>query len=72
MVADAVYLSIVLDRTVRFVTTVHVVLEEYNTVCQITNDWTLNMFREYLGKHTLIALLMISSTPKITVCSSSK
>ena len=45
MISDAVYLSVVLERTVRFLTTVDVVLEEYIVVCQITNDWVLNMFR---------------------------
>ena len=31
-------LSLVLERTVRFLTTVDVMLEEYNN-CLITNDW---------------------------------
>ena len=66
-------LSVVLERPVRFVTTVDVVLEEYKN-CLPNNTW--------LGaKHVLIvfgqacvkgALSMISSTSNKTVCSSSK
>ena len=66
-------LSVVLERPVRFVTTVDVVLEEYKN-CLPNNIW--------LGaKHVLIvfgqacvkgALSMISSTSNKTVCSSSK
>ena len=32
-------LSVVFERTVRFLTSVDVVLEEYKIACQITNDW---------------------------------
>ena len=31
VITDTVYLSVVLERTVRFLTTVDVVLEEYNS-----------------------------------------
>ena len=53
VITDTVYLSVVLERTVRFLTTVDVVLEEYIVVCQIANDWVLNMVRQYLGKRML-------------------
>ena len=38
MIADMVYVSVVLERTVRFLTTVDVVLEEYNN-CLPNSKW---------------------------------
>ena len=45
MIPDAIDLSVVLERTVRFLTAVDVVLEEYIVVWLTTNDWVLNMLR---------------------------
>ena len=45
MITDTVYLSVVLERTVRFLTAVDVVLEEYIVFCHIANDWVLNILR---------------------------
>ena len=44
LITDAEILSVVLERMIRFPTTVDVVLEEYNNCLPITNDWVLNMF----------------------------
>ena len=44
MITDAVYFISSAERIVRFLTTVDVVLEDIIIVCQIINDWVLNMF----------------------------
>ena len=66
-------LSVVLERTVRFLTTVDVVLEEYNN-CLPNNKWLSVKHVSIVFGQTYVngALLMIISTSNNTVCSSSK
>ena len=66
-------LSVVLERTVTFLTTVDVVLEEYNNYLP-NNKWLGFKHISIVFRYTYIkgALLMISSTSNNTFCSSSK
>ena len=45
MITHAVFLIVVLERTIRFAVTVDVVLEDYNSCLPKTNNWVLKMFR---------------------------
>ena len=53
-------LSVVHRGTVRFLTTVDVMLEKYNNCLpKKKNDWLINMFRWYLGKLMLMIMVII-------------
>ena len=66
-------LLVVLERTVRFLTTVDFVLEEYNN-CMPNNKWLGVKHVSIVFSQTYVngALLMMSSISSNTICSSLK